>query len=321
METTQVARPPDATREQSFLDEAISVWGKVENKGVFAALLAAWILLFHFLGNSTFGYHLGASLFDWTLADYAGNPDDEHGKLIPFVVLGLLWWKRKELLALPQKPWWPGLLLLGLACFIHVLGFLVQQARVSVFAFFFGVYAIFGVVWGSRWMRAALFPFALFVFAIPVAFWLDPLTIPLRIMAAQVTHFVCHGIFGVNLVRQGTQLLDPSGRFNFDVAAACSGIRSLVALTALTTVYAMVVFRSSWRRLLVLCSAIPLSLICNILRLVCVVMASVLFGEKAGQFVHEWFGFLTYAIALACVMGLGAALREPSEPPAGAALA
>jgi exosortase len=321
METTHAAKQPEAAQEQSFLDEAKAVWGRIENKGIFAALLASWILLFHYLGNSTFGYRLGASLFEWTLADYRGNPDDEHGKLIPFVVLGLLWWKRGELLAIPQRTWWTGLIFLGLACMVHVAGFLVQQARVSIFAFFFGVYAIFGVVWGRRWMRAALFPFGLFVFAIPIAFWLDPLTIPLRIMAAQVTHFICHGVFGVPLLRQGTQLMDPAGRYNFEVAAACSGIRSLVALTALTTVYAMMMFRATWRRCLVLGSALPLSLLCNILRLVCVVLGTVLFGEKVGEFVHEWFGFLTYAIALVCVMGLGVLLREPAAPPPGPASA
>ena len=29
--------------------------------------------------------------------------------LIPFVVLALFWWKRKELLAQPLGLWWPGI--------------------------------------------------------------------------------------------------------------------------------------------------------------------------------------------------------------------
>ena len=48
--------------------------------------------------------------------------DDSHGQLIPFVVLALFWWKRKQLIALPLSTWWPGLLLLSLALGLHLLG-------------------------------------------------------------------------------------------------------------------------------------------------------------------------------------------------------
>ena len=53
--------------------------------------------------------------------------DNSYGKLIPFLVVGLFWWKRKELLALPLRLWWPGLLLLAAALALHLFGFLVQQ--------------------------------------------------------------------------------------------------------------------------------------------------------------------------------------------------
>ena len=84
------------------------------NKVFFLILLAAWLAVFQFLGNATLGYIPTPSLLTWMRVAYCFNPDangsdDSHGKLIPFVVIGLFWWKRKKLVALPLRTWWPGL--------------------------------------------------------------------------------------------------------------------------------------------------------------------------------------------------------------------
>jgi len=82
------------------------VWPRPQNlgaraqQGIFLLLLAAWLALFQFLGNSTFGYvdtrQFSAGCASPTTAP-APRPTTAHGNLIPFVVLGLFWWKRKEL--------------------------------------------------------------------------------------------------------------------------------------------------------------------------------------------------------------------------------
>ncbi len=86
----------------AFLD----CWHRLPNKGFFFILLAAWLTLFQFLGNSTLGYihSRSPSLYRWMLDAYdpAGKylrSDDGHGVIVPFVVLALFWWKRKALLS------------------------------------------------------------------------------------------------------------------------------------------------------------------------------------------------------------------------------
>ena len=54
------ARLP-AGRGKDFL----SRWRSVPNGGVLLCLLAAWVVLFQFLGNSTLGYVNTPSLFGW----------------------------------------------------------------------------------------------------------------------------------------------------------------------------------------------------------------------------------------------------------------
>src|SRR5437016_4070625 len=139
---------PSANRGSAgFRSDFEAFWRGIPDKGLFFGLLAAWLALFHFLGNSTFGYTRTGSLFGWLKYSYTITPDDQHGFLIPLVVLGLLWWKREQLLAVPKRQWWPAILLLGFALLLHVIGYMVQQTRVSVIAFFVGLYALMGITW------------------------------------------------------------------------------------------------------------------------------------------------------------------------------
>src|SRR6266404_3337902 len=97
---------------QDFSRESAECWRRLPDKGLFLTLLAAWLLLFQFLGNSTLGYVHTTSLMYWMYNAYVeGSPDDAHGLLIPFAVVALFYWKRKALLAVQHATWWPGLLI------------------------------------------------------------------------------------------------------------------------------------------------------------------------------------------------------------------
>jgi hypothetical protein len=86
---------------EDFRIEFLECWSRLPNKGFFLVLLAAWLALFQFFGNSAQGYIVTPSLMGWMWTVYGalgadGVAEDAHGKLIPLVVLGLYWWKRKE---------------------------------------------------------------------------------------------------------------------------------------------------------------------------------------------------------------------------------
>src|SRR4051794_20695536 len=191
MDSTQ--NSPAAARD--FKAEFLQVWQQLPDKGMFFGLLAAWLLLFQFLGNSTFGYVDTASLMHWMVNAYThGESEDGQGILIPFVVLGLFWWKRKQLLSAPNRTWLPGLLLLAGALFLHLFGYLIQQPRISIVALFTGIYAIIGLVWGPTWMRASFFPFFLFVFCIPISSIGEPITVPMRLLVSKLVWVFSHGL-------------------------------------------------------------------------------------------------------------------------------
>ncbi|MGI8964695.1 MAG: exosortase/archaeosortase family protein, partial [Limisphaerales bacterium] len=252
----------------------------------------------------------------WMYSAYsAPQADQGHGFLIPFAVLILFWCKRQGLLALPRKTWWPGLILLGLALGLHLVGYLIQLPAISIVALFSGIYFLMALAWGWRWSKASFFPFVLFVFCIPMPGLMDRITAPLRMLATNITYGFCKSLLGLDLIRRGTQLFDAGGTYSYDVAAACGGIRSLISLLALTTIYGMITFKTPWKRAAIIFSALPLSVACNVVRLIGIVIAAEAFGQKAGDFFHEWSGFFTYGLAIAVVLLLGYWWKERETAP------
>ncbi len=266
----------------------LKAFEQLPNKAFFVVLLVAWLALFQFYGNAILGYVRTPSLFSWMMSAY-NDPagDDAHGNFIPFLVVGLFWWKRRELLALPIKSWWPGLLILAAALAFQTLGYAAQQPYLSIMALFLGIFGLMGLAWGSAWLWNSLFPFFLFMFSIPLGQRGQVITFPLQKLVSWLTEKVANYILGIGVIRVGTQLYDPSGNYQYQVAAACSGIRSLVAVFLLATVYAFFTFRSGWKRLLLMALAVPFAILGNLLRMLLIISAAEFGGQSAGNYVHE----------------------------------
>jgi exosortase len=289
-------------------------WQALPNKFFFFLLAGAWVALFVFLGNSTFGYKDSASIFSWMFDIYTSPlGDEQHALLIPFIVLILFWWKRQELLAKPATLWRPAIIFIALGLLSHLVGYLIQQPRLSFIGFLLGLYGLTGLAWGKHWLKASFFPFFLFAFCMPVGELAGPITFPLRLMVSWIVTAIAHLGLSPDLIREGTQLFDAQHTFGYEVAAACSGIRSLVALLALTTIYGFVNFKTPWRRAVMVLCAVPLAVLGNVLRLCFTIMVAESFGQDAGKAVETKFGFVTFAAAIAGVFVIARWL-EKGEP-------
>jgi exosortase len=320
-----MAKQPENGILEDFRIEFLECWQRLPNKGLFLVLLVAWLALFQFLGNSTLGYISTPSLLRWMSIIYGSEDisgaDDSRGKLIPFVVLALFWWKRKQLLAVPLRMWWPGLLLVALALGLHVLGYMAQQPRISIVALFAGIYGLMGLAWGPQWLRESFFPFCLFAFCVPLGWSAVSITFPLRLVVCWLVELISSYMLQIDVLRVGTALVDPTGHYQYDVAAACSGIRSLFATVAVAIIYAMLSFRLWWKRGLLIASAVPLAVIGNTLRMLTIIVAAEVGGQEAGSYVHEGgpFGILSllpYVAAFAGLLLLGHWLRDSEPKPA-----
>jgi len=221
------------------------------------------------------------------------------------------------LLALPLRSWAPALLLLAFAVLLHLVGYMGQQPKLSIVALFIGIYALMGMAWGRQFLLESFFPFCLFVFCVPLGWSGVSITFPLRVLVCRIVEVVCGYLLQIDVRVDGTAILDPTGRFQYEVAAACSGLRSLIATLAIAVIYAMVSFRTWWKRALLIGSALPLAVFGNVVRMLTIVIAADLGGQKWGNWIHEGgpggvFSLLPYIPAFGGLMVLGHWMREPS---------
>ena len=279
---------------------------------VFALMLSAWIVLFQFLGNSTLGYFDSSSLLKWWWNLAVNSVDADHLFLIPLLVAGLLWYRWHALSVLAKQVWWPALIVVVGAMLLHIFAFLIQQPKGSVIAFFVGIIGMAGLVWGREWFKATLFPLGLILLCVPLGESLDFITNPLRLLATELSVGISHGILGIDVIHEGTRIFDSQRTYEYDVAPACSGIRSLTMMLVLTMVYGFMSFPAWWKRGFIISLAIPLAIAGNVLRLMTIIVAAEGFGQKAGNYVHEsgWLSLLPYVPAFLGVAVAGHFLRN-----------
>ena len=247
---------------------------------------------------------------------YGGSAnDDAHGNFIPFLVVGLFWWKRKELLASSFNIWWPGMLILVTGMALHILGYVLQQPRISIVALFTGIYGLMGLAWGREWLGKSFFPFFLFIFSIPLGAQAQFITVPLQLLVSWLVGVVAH-ILGIGVMQDGVRLIDPSGTYQYEVAAACSGMRSLIAIFLLATTYGFFAFRSPWKRLFMMALAFPFSVLGNLVRMLFIVIAAEIGGQEWGNYVHESsiFSLVPYVPAIIGLLLIGRWMEERPDP-------
>jgi EpsI family protein len=197
----------------------------------------------------------------------------------------------------------------------------VQQTRLSILAFLLFTWGVLALGGGRRWGRAAAFPLGFMVFALPLNM-LDTAGFFLRVGVTDVAYHASR-LLGLDVIRNGTQLLSPDGSYNYDVAAACSGVRSLMALAALTVLLGYLGFRAWWARALIGLLVFPYAFVGNVVRIFAIIVAAEWQGQRAGTIVHEWFGFLIFVIVLGLVQAtiwlLGKWRPDAVTPPAAPA--
>ncbi len=280
--------------------------------GLVSIMVAMAFILFHFQGNTTDVRAFGRSALLWMVDrwnDDDGTGDYSHGWLIPFVSAAVVWIKRREIAAAPKSVSAIGLSLVIFALLCHWLGAKAQQTRLSLFGLVLLTWAIPFYFYGWRTAKLLIFPCSYLMFCIPMNF-LESITFPLRIFATIVSTAMLNGL-GIAAERSGSAIYSmAAGGFSFDVADPCSGIRSLLALTALTAVYAYFTQRTLLRKWLLFLSSIPLAIVGNIARIVVVAIVAEAFGEQLalGLF-HDYSGYVVFSVAIGLMLGVGALLN------------
>jgi exosortase len=238
------------------------------------------------------------------------DPNYSHGMLIPLLTAYFVWERRDRLSGLAPRPSWAGLGLLLTGFFILMVGQVGAELFLQRISLLVVSAGLFWFVVGRRAFRVLVFPIAFLVFMIPLpAIVLNAVAFPLQLFAAQAAT-MCLVALDVPVLREGNVISLAST--TLEVAEACSGIRSLMSLLALGTVYAYFTEQVMWKRWVIVVAAIPVAIAANAFRVAGTGVLAHYFGEEAAQgFYHDFSGWLVFVVAFLLLLGIGSLLKRP----------
>lgn len=231
--------------------------------------------------------------------------DMSFGWYVQLFSLYVLWTERKALREAAGGASWLGILAMLPFLAVGFLGTRGIQVRFEMLAFAGLLLTIPWAFWGGKVAKLMLFPAGFLLFCIPMASFLDIITVHLRLFATSTAYELLRG-FGADVIRRGTMIASATGTFEIDVAEPCSGLRSIFALLALTAGYAYFNQPTWLRRAILFASAIPLAILGNIARILTIcLVANYASPEFATGFYHDYSGYVVFIVAIALMIACG----------------
>ncbi len=235
----------------------------------------------------------------WTMGVWHNG----HGILITTVVIYLIWkeLQKTQQLAKSTTAW--GFALLVPALFLHMLDTGIHSQLLSAAALFLSLPGLSFLFLGTYRTKAILFLLFMLIFTLPIPLtFTESIHLTLRYIATNSTGWLLDKC-GISNFTSGTLIEIPNG--SLQVADACSGFSTLYATITIAILTAYLC-PDIWRRIIILCIAIPLAIGVNIVRVFILTLLVHWVGlDVLATSAHEISGLLTFVIALPIIFWLG----------------
>ena len=234
-----------------------------------------------------------------------------HGPIVLATGLWLGWklWPHVRSVAAPA-PIGRVALLLAIALPLYVVARISQVVEVQGYIMYAVVLVVLYALIGGEAMRRLWFPilYLAFMFPLPESL-VAAATGSLKIMISQAAVSL---LYALGYPIGGAGVTIQVGPYQLLVAAACSGLNSILALTAISLFYVYIRHQADWRYALMLALLIlPVAIFANFVRVLILILLTFHAGEAAAQgFLHNFAGLSLFAVALLTIFALDS-LIEP----------
>ncbi len=241
-----------------------------------------------------------------------------HGPLIMLAAAWLAWQQRGRLAQIVMKPapvagWIVLIASLLLMAVTRSQDILMIETATQI-PVLLGCLLLIG---GWPLARVFSFPLAFLIFSVPPPGWiLDALTVPLKGWVSDVVTNFLYAL-GYPIAQNGVMIM--IGSYELMVKDACSGMNSIFALSAIGVFYVYEFVPKDWvRRIILIVSIIPITVMANLMRVLALVLGSYYLGvdNVEGMF-HDFTGIALFVFALVLfflldgvLVGLGYLVRR-----------
>jgi len=244
-----------------------------------------------------------AFLYRSTLTYLVARWDGDYGYgfLIPFIVLYLVWDKRKELRELPSRVSPVGLIPVAAGAALFWLGELGGEYLTLYISLWLILAGLCWVHLGWRKLRVISFALIMIPTMFPLPSFLhNKVTVYLQLIASKWGVGMIQAA-GMTAYREGNVI--DLGFMVLQVVEACSGLRYLFPLIVLGLLLAYFFRASLWKRIVLVLSTVPLAIFSNSLRIAITgVLAELWSPEAAEGFFHGFSGWFIFMFSLAVLL-------------------
>ncbi len=220
-----------------------------------------------------------------------------YGYFIPFVSAYLIWQRSDTLRENDCAGAWSGLWLVLGGLLLGLVGALSAIRMTSQYGF---VLALFGlaVTWlGWSGTRVIAIPLGILVFMIPLPqFLLRELSEQLQLLSSQLGVWLIRA-FDISVYLEGNVI--DLGSMKLQVVEACSGLRYLFPLMVLGFIAAYQFRAPLWKRVVLVLSTIPMTILINSLRIGLIGVTVDRWGAGMAEgLLHEFEGFAMFMLCI-----------------------
>jgi exosortase len=221
--------------------------------------------------------------------------------LVPAVTGYFTWRKWPEVKSLERRSSGWGLTLIVFALLLHLAGVVLDVSGPSSVSLVIAVIGGCLYFHGVALVKTLGFPLAYLVFMIPVpGGLLDRVGLPMQLGAAGASASLL-SLAGLEVVRSGV-LLTVEGN-SFEVAQACSGMSSLVALIGVTAVFAYLTKLKAWQKWFLFLLSLPVALAANVVRITTIGLVGYQWGQRAAMDIyHDWSSPILFLVAVSALV-------------------
>jgi len=255
----------------------------------------------------------GQTMAMWSFYAWNTANDFLHGRIIPiaFIIFTILAWKKMRLEEIKPSFWGIFIVLFGIA--LYLASKRTLQPRLALIGLPFIITGATQFLFGWKVTRLMLFPAFFWYFAIPLP-GIQQATNFLQVFVTDAC-YVTGKLVGIDLVNTGDQIRHATKDWDVEIAAGCSGIRSLMSLVMISAIYGYYTQRENWKKIVIFVCAIPLAVVGNFFRVfTIIVLCNMGYEETATGLYHDYAGmFIFFPIALMGLMLIDTKLLNRSK--------
>ncbi|GGB75508.1 hypothetical protein GCM10010833_33410 [Blastomonas aquatica] len=232
----------------------------------------------------------------------------EAGSLSPLILLFGLWtvWRMARDSRVQSRSGTPAVwaAILALSLPLYLVAIMIDSITViALMAWVISVTVLYAMA-GWAMVRACRIPLIFLALVVPLPYALSAyLNALLRGWLSQWSVEISRWIGIDAALEEGNIVVN---QYLLSVEAACAGVNSTISLVAIGFLFAFWVYRSHLKGIVLISAlAIPIALVANLLRVLCLIALVDLSGPAPlGGLIHPLSGILSFIIALAMLVGV-----------------